>query len=153
MSHSDEIKKIIQEILKVLGFSGEVEINLHQNKTIMANIKTSEAGLLIGPGGQYLLALQHLVRLLLRKKTKTVVPLVLDINEYRLHRLALLEEMAKAIGQQAGAEQRPIALAPMSSFERRIVHLVVREIPGVVSESQGEGERRHVVVKPKSHNV
>lgn len=133
-----------------MGLSGQVKINMNENKTVVANIETPEAGLLIGPGGQYLSAFQHLIRLLVRKKTAKAVSFMIDVNEYRSHRLALLREMAETLGQQAKTEQKPIEFAPMSAFERRIIHLVIKEISGINSESQGEGENRYVVVKPAS---
>lgn len=150
MNNNDEIKKTIQELLVVMGFSGEVEIQRQPDELIVAKIKMTEAGFLIGPGGSSLLAFQHLVRLLVRRRTAQLIPFVVDVNEYRSHRLALLKEMAESFGQRVKTEQRAIELAPMSAFERRLIHLVVKEIPGVASESQGEREQRHVIVRPVS---
>lgn len=154
MENSNEIKKTIQEMLLHMGFLGQVGVSrLHKNETIIVNIQTPEAGLLIGPEGEYLLAFQHLARLLLKKRTQKSIPFVLDVNKYRLQRFSLLEEMVESFVEQAKTEKRTIELAPMSAFERRLVHLMVKDMPGVVSESYGEGERRHVVVKPDSCNV
>lgn len=153
MSQNEEVKKIIERLISIMGFSGEIETRVLQDETFVVNIQTQEAGLLIGPGGQSLVAFQHLARVVAKKQLPNFVPFLIDVNNYRFNRLALLEDMAKDIGQQVRLEHRAVELAPMSAFERRVVHLAIKEIPGVESESQGDGQSRHVVVRPVSQNV
>ena len=73
---------------------------------------------------------------------------MVDVNNYHAHRLELLKEMVLEIARQVSEEKKPRVLEPMSSYERRIVHLALRGFVGIKTESQGEGMERRIVIGP-----
>lgn len=144
-------EETVKELLEKMGFTGAVEISKAEEdsrETITCNIKTEESSFLIGQYGVNLQSLQHIARLLIRKKTDDKLNLVLDVNSYRQERDASIINLARAMAEQAVTEKRAVVLRPMSPYERRIVHLELSQNEQVRTESVGEGEDRKVVIKP-----
>lgn len=142
------IKETITELLKTMDFIGQVVIDDSDKENILANIQTEQAGFLIGQAGANLDALQHLVRVLISKKTGQPIQFILDVNNYRKHRVELLQELAKNIAKQAMTERITLTLQPMPAYERRIIHLALTGYPQINTESIGQEPRRRVIVKP-----
>ena len=145
-----QIKDIIEEILRQMDFSGEVVMEDQDPEVLRANIKSPEAAYLIGRGGEVLLALQEIIRAAVAKKISEPVRFIVDVNDYRQSHFALLKEMAQRTAQEVQETGQEQWLAPMNSYERRVVHLALKEIPGVKSESDGLGEERRIVIRPDS---
>lgn len=147
-----EIKEIVQEVVNKMGFKAEVEIEKTSSEegqeTITCNIKTEESNFLIGQYGVNLQSLQHIARLLVRKKIDEKVNFIVDVNSYRQEKNVSLEKIAREAAEQALREKRAIVMRPMSSYERRIVHMELSKNSQVKTESIGEGEERKVMVKP-----
>lgn len=142
------LEQTIKEVLEKMDFSGEVMVQ-DSNGGLVAKIESDEAGFLIGQGGENLAALQHLLRAIVNHKILgEMVNFSIDVNNYRANRLELLREMASELASQVQREQRTKILAPMPPYERRFVHLVLKDFPGVKTESQGEGEERRIIIKP-----
>lgn len=151
----DIIKEIIEEILQKMGFSFELEIKKEESEKeeesrINCNIKTEDSSFLIGQHGINLEALQHVARLIIRKRTENKVNFTLDVNGYRQEKSQAVSQLAKIMAEQAIAGKRAVVLRPMSSFERRIVHMELSGNSQVSTESIGEGEERKVIIKPTS---
>jgi len=145
------IQKTIKELIDKMGFINEVEIKkeaAEDGENIVCNIKTEDSNLLIGQYGVNLQSLQHIARLLVRKKAEEKINFILDVNSYREEKNESIEKMAKSSAEQAIREKRAIVLRPMTPYERRLVHLVLAKDSQVKTESIGEGEDRKVVIKP-----
>ena len=105
---------------------------------------------LVGPDGEVLEALQDLARLAVQSETGNISRLMLDIADFRAGRKEQLAEKAREVDRRRCASlAKPVAMAPMNAFERKVVHDVVLEA-GLVSESEGEDPHRHVVISPPS---
>ena len=146
------IKKSVQELVEKMGFSCAVEV-VNQNEkdaeNLVCNVSVEEdSHLLIGQYGTNLQALQHIARLIIRKKTDEKIKFILDINSYRQQKNNSIADLAKEAADQAVMEGRAIVMRPMSAYERRLVHMELADNMNVVTESIGEGEGRKVVVKP-----
>jgi spoIIIJ-associated protein len=142
------IKETIKELLKIMDFDGKVVVDDSNKENILVNIQTEQAGFLIGQAGANLDALQHIVRILVSKKNGQPIQFVLDVNNYRKHRIEILRELAKSIAKQALSEKAAFTLQPMSAYERRIIHLALAEYPQINTESIGQEPERRVIVKP-----
>lgn len=160
----DEIKEIIEKLLEIIGIDSSIEVKQSSEGTIIS-ILTPEANFLIGQGGVNLYAFQHLVRLIAGKKLNAFhkaeektgseekeenkqMGFVLDVNNYRQGRADMIKDLAIDRANQVASERKAISLSPMSSYERRIVHLALQDRDDVACESEGEGQERHVVIKP-----
>jgi len=148
-NHKEILEKTIKELLEKMDFGGDVAVVEGEEGTMLANIQSDEAGFLIGQGGENLSAMQHLARAITNRRTApNLVNFTVDINNYRAHRLDLLKEMALELASQAEREQHAKILEPMPSYERRFIHLVLKDFKGIKTESQGEGMERRIVIKP-----
>jgi spoIIIJ-associated protein len=147
------IKEIIKELVQRMGFACEVEIEEIKTDDVLAqtfNIKAEESSFLIGQHGVNLQSLQHIARVLMRKKIPTKSKFIVDVNSYRKEKNASLVKFAHSMAEQAVREKRAIVLRPMSPYERRIVHLELSSNHQIKTESIGEGEERKVVISPVS---
>jgi spoIIIJ-associated protein len=140
-------KDIITGLLSQLQVEAEVSIRASE-EFVYANISTTSRGLLIGRHGETLAALQTIVSLLVGKKSGERVHVIVDVDGYRERREAALTAMAKRAAEQVMLSKKSIRFDPMLPFERRVIHLAVQSYPEVVTESQGEGYERHVVLMP-----
>jgi len=113
------------------------------------DIQTEMSGLLIGRHGETLEALQHLLRLLVAKEQEEFVPLVLDISGYRAARYQELETLARDLAAKVKDFGGQESLPSMSAYERRLVHLILQDIEGIESASEGEEPYRRIVIRPK----
>jgi spoIIIJ-associated protein len=143
-------KKIIKEIINKMGFKCEVEV-LDEKEGMEArrfNIKTEDSSFLIGQYGVNLQSLQHIIRIIARKKIKSTEKFTLDVNSYRKDRSISLIKFAHSMAEQAIREKRAIVLRPMSPYERRIIHMELSGNNQVKTESIGEGTERKIVISP-----
>jgi spoIIIJ-associated protein len=139
----------LEELLDIADIDGDIDIEVRSGRTYISIVSedSRDSGLkaLVGRGGEVLEALQELTRLSVLTATSARSRLVLDVDGYRGIRgneLRTIAEDAVAEARESGAE---VVLEPMSAYERKIVHDVVAELGGV-SESEGEGAGRHIVV-------
>lgn len=116
---------------------------------IDVRVDGSDLGLLIGPGGRTLMAVQDLARVASQRRLGDhETRLRIDIAGYRERRRAALEKFAAAVANEVRESGRGKALEPMSSADRKVVHDVIQGIEGVSSHSDGEDPRRRVVIVP-----
>ncbi len=147
----EAIKNEVKIMFERMGFGEEIEeIETFQGATSRVAVRMrGNARMLIGEHGANLLALEHLVRKALQKKIgEEERHFTLDINDYRVRRLEDLKQDVKAAAKEVRLYKREVPLQPMSSFERRIVHLLLDEYPDITTESVGEEPERRVVIKP-----
>jgi spoIIIJ-associated protein len=145
-------REILETLMAHLGFT-DVTIEVRQGETSRLNVVAGEAdrdslGSLIGRKGERLSALQHLVNLLLSRKTGEWTRVLVDVEDYRGRRERQLQELAQRAAERVHETGRMLQLEPMPALERRWVHLALREIPGVTTQSIGEEPNRRIVVMP-----
>jgi len=145
-----KIKEKSDNLLDLLGFSGEAIVTQRDSVYFVNYIIEESPAFLIGRGGDSLDALQHIVRILLRGDGLPYgCSLVVDINNYKTKKSGLLEKRAREIARRVRESGIEEELEPMNSYERRVIHTIITNIADVESGSIGERERRRVVIKPK----
>ena len=145
-----EGKRYLEDILKALNIGYQIEARSIGNESqIHYIIDSYENSLLIGVKGKTLEALQTLVRNLVSIYTKDHVVTTVDIGGYRSNRTHQLEILATKSAKEVVKTKQEIKLKPMNSYERRIIHEKLSEWRDVYTESEGEGENRAIVIKPK----
>ncbi|MGB9738037.1 MAG: single-stranded DNA-binding protein [Chloroflexus aggregans] len=123
--------------------------NLEETITLHVEGADEEAmGLLIGRRGETLRSLQFLLNLLVSRRIQAWPQLVVDVGNYRQRRQESLESLARRMAERVRQTGRPIMLEPMAAYERRIVHLALRDDKTIYTESSGEGENRKIVIYP-----
>lgn len=144
------IEESAEELLQKLQIDAKVEVVEGEEDLYTVNVVTSESGLLIGFHGETLSSFQVVLGLIVYKKVGEWVKLIVEVGDYRAKRAEQLTAMATAYANQAISTGLPVILPPLPPSERRVVHIALQERPDVESVSEGEGNQRRVVVKPKS---
>ena len=146
-------KNVLEKLLGLIGMEGTVttrtETAAEEAPSITLNVTGPDLGILIGRRGQTLASLQYLVRLMVSNETKSRESIVVDIEGYKERRYQSLEALARQMAEQVKLSGKPYAFEPMSSFERRIIHVTLTGDLDVSTESVGIGEGRKVILMPK----
>lgn len=142
-----KVSEVLENILSMLSLEGSFEVD-ETDETILVNIETDQAGLLIGQQGQTLQSLQLLLNLIISRQFENGKRVVIDVEGWRKSKEEELAEKARNWAKEVVESGQDKELAPMPSWQRRIVHLIVEETGGVKSESVGDGEDRHLVISP-----
>lgn len=144
---------IISQMFEYCGFEhADIVINLNEaEQSILVDVQVprQEAGLLIGYQGEKIDSFRRLLNLMINNDDKTYVPLQLNVNDYRQQREELLHNLADEAAQKAIESQKEILLPPLSSYERRLIHMRLSGNDQVTTYSEGEGAGRRLVVQPK----
>ena len=147
---AERAREVLEVVLGYLVDSPGIEAADDAAERIRFTLTSASSGLLIGRGGRTLDALEHIVnRIVLRDDAGPVPRIELEAEGYRARRQASLEEMARRLAAKARQSGRPVALSAMSPRDRRLVHLALKDAPGVMTESEGEGDLRRVVISPR----
>jgi spoIIIJ-associated protein len=146
-------REILTDLLEHMGIRATVEARLGDELAeegepppSVLNILGDDLGILIGRRGETLRALQYLVRLMVSHRLKHWTNLVVDVEHYRVRRRRTLDTLAKRVADEVVRSGRSQALEPMPAYERRLVHISLRNHPQVATQSVGEGEKRKVTI-------
>ena len=139
-------KEFLLGLAKMLDENATCEVSSNENEVTFA-LHGEKLGKLIGYHGDNLQALQVLLSGL-KERGEGGIRLFLDIDGYKASRNQTIVDLANKTAEQAVKIERNIHLDPMNAYERRIVHTTLQDRDDVTTESTGEGEKRHVVVKP-----
>ncbi len=138
-------------LVDAFGTEGDLLTTKVDDDTIEIQVDGDDLGLLIGPKGQTLSAVQELSRTVVqRRATGTHHGRVrLDIGRYRERRREALERFSRQLAEQVLDRGQPTALEPMGAADRKAVHDAINELDGVTTTSEGEEPRRRVVILPE----
>lgn len=143
---------IEEHVRRLLTMMGLAKVNVRcvvEEDTLHINIEAGELGrVLIGTQGSHLLALQHVVRCLLRRQLKEEVRIVVDVNGYRARREKSLFGLAEEVARKAHHTGRTVVLQPMSAADRRTIHTALANHKDITTESLGDEPNRRVVIRP-----
>jgi len=143
-------QEILERLIELMGYQASVTIESGQTSKIDvtgANEEEKEAlGALIGRKGERLSALQHLVNLMLSRRMGAWTRVLVDVEDYRGRRERQLVELANRAAQHVLETGTMLQLEPMPALERRWVHLALREVSGVATQSIGEEPQRRIVI-------
>ena len=144
----------VSKLLYHMNLQAQVSANYEESdredrRTIHVDVRGDDLSILIGRRSETLNAFQYVASLMVGKEVQQWVQLVVDVEGYRSRREKQLRRMARRMAEQAIKTGRRQVLEPMSSNERRIIHLELREHPAVTTESIGEEPYRKVTIIPE----
>jgi spoIIIJ-associated protein len=147
---ADIIADFVEGLVDAYGLDGEVSQAKIDDETIEVQIEGDDLGLLIGPKGQTLTAIQELSRTVVQRRASGTHHgrVRLDVSGYRQRRREALERFARSVADDVRESGVQKALEPMNAADRKVVHDTVNEIDGVSTVSEGEDQRRRVVILP-----
>ncbi len=142
------VENITRELFNRIGLEGDIRVSQKDEESVLVEATCEDPQLFIGERGQTLFEIAHILKALIRKKTRTVlVRLALDINDYQKNKEQYLRELARTTADEVVLFKADKELPAMTPVDRRIVHLELAERQDVVSESVGEGPERRVVIR------
>ena len=140
-------RRTIEDLLRRIGVVVEVKARETRDQ-IHVDVSGEDAGLLIGKQGQTLEALAFLSARILNRQGGERVRIEIDVGGYRDRRRQMLEQRALRLAEQVKSTGESVTLEPMSSVDRRVIHLALQQDLGVHTASEGEGLRRRLVIAP-----
>lgn len=145
----------VSELLQRMGVEARIEAHWGDAdapgkiRPLFLDIHGDDLSILIGRRGETLTALQYITRLIVGKELKRPVAVLIDIEGYRARRESQIRRLAQQMAKQAIETSRTMSLEPMPAYERRIVHIELRENPDVDTVSVGERDQRKVTIIPR----
>lgn len=144
------VADFVRGLLDVINLEGTVSSEKVDDGIYEVQVAGDELGILIGPRGQTLRAVQDLGRTVVQRRVQGGIEgrVHLDIGGYRKRRRDALERFTRDLAAEVIASGHAKSLEPMNPADRKVVHDTVNTIDGVVSKSEGEDDKRHVVITP-----
>jgi len=143
-----EVREVLERIREAIDVRARLEL-AEDEETMTATFVGGELGLVIGKHGQTIDAIQYLVNAVVwRGRGDERKAVVVDAAGYRARREATLSALAQRSAEQAVSSAGPVELEPMTAVERKVVHLCLKDFPGVATRSEGTEPNRFVVIDP-----
>ncbi len=152
----EETEKLAIDIVNYLLSSLKVDVKTFfrdkddfDTKSLYFEIEGDDSGLIIGRKGETLRSFEFLISFIIKRQLDKRVRVILDVEGYQERRRSNLVSIAESNAKKVIKYGKPIKMDPMSPFDRRIIHLALEKDKKVITESQGSGPRRQVVIKLK----
>jgi spoIIIJ-associated protein len=150
---AEALREFLEQLVRAGGFQLTVTVrtavaDAASDAEVIADIDGKDKELLLERGAEVLRAMEHLAFRALRLEPAFHEKIHVDCGGYRALRFEELRMTARVAAERVQTSKQSFKLNPMSSRERRIVHLTLKEMPGIRTESVGMGEERQVVIHP-----
>jgi spoIIIJ-associated protein len=149
-------KERLEQMLELMGVEARVEsrpapdlVEEDEEPPIVLDIVGKDLGVLIGRRSETLQAMQYMVRLMVSKDMGSWQRIVVDVESYRSRRRKSLQRMARRMAERATNNHERVVLEAMTPYERRIIHITLRDHPAVYTKSIGQDNNRKVTIIPK----
>ena len=140
-----------KEYLKTLVEGMGVGVNfetLRKDNYLKVILHPDNSSILIGKEGRTLSSIQNVLRAVLTKETGMHINIILDVENYKEKSQKHIERLAKNLAKEVQKTKEPVRMDSMNSYERRLIHEVLKDFKGITTESEGEEPNRAVVIKP-----
>jgi spoIIIJ-associated protein len=149
-SIAEQARQICLKLISFFPLFDNPRVHSREEKSeVILEIEGDKSGILIGKHGQTLLALEFVLSRIIQHQTNSPKHIYLDCEGYRKRRRSMLEHLAKETAAEVAETRMPVGLGPMSSDERKIIHMTLKDHPQVFSESEDLPPNRQVVIKPR----
>jgi len=147
-------RAVLQHIVDCITPDAKISAE-ESSKRILLNVAGGNPAVLIGKKGQTLEAIQSLVEKIVNKhhNNHDKIRVQVDVEGYLETRKTNLEKLAARLAEKSKRIRKPISLGQMSAYDRRIVHMALKEDPDVRTKSTGEGYMRKLIIFPKKNNL
>ena len=139
----------LQGMFANMQIEAQIEMRRRSENEVSYTINTSENPLLIGKNGKTLESIQFFIRNLVNSLSADRLIVLVDVGGYKANRKKQLEILATKTAKSVARSRIEAKLQPMNAYERRIIHTKLAEWRDVKTISEGEGQQRHLVIKPK----
>ncbi|MBR5342853.1 MAG: Jag N-terminal domain-containing protein [Oscillospiraceae bacterium] len=140
------IRSFLSGLLERMNVKAGIEISPRDNGGVNVNLVGSGIGAVIGRRGETLDAIQHLTNYVVNRGSDKHMHISVDAESYRSKREESLTKLAEKMAEKAIKYKRSMALEPMNSYERHVIHTALQNVEGVTTSSTGVEPNRRVVV-------
>jgi spoIIIJ-associated protein len=150
-------KRYLSDLLRLMGIrnaqitSGMATdlVEANEEPPLVLNVTGRDLGILIGRRSETLRALQYMLRLMVSKEMSSWQPIVVDVESYRVRRRRSLRRMAEKMAERAVNSRKRVVLEAMPAYERRLIHVALKDHPAVFTKSIGTDDNRKVTIIPR----
>ena len=121
---------------------------LRKDNYLKIILHPDNSSILIGKEGRTLSSIQNVLRAVLTKETGMHINIILDVENYKEKSQKHIERLAKNLAKEVQKTKEPVRMDSMNSYERRLIHEILKDFKGITTESEGEEPNRAVVIKP-----
>jgi spoIIIJ-associated protein len=147
-AQAEVAESFVRGVVRCFGVDADIQAKIIED-AIEVTVNGSGLGLLVGPKGATVEALQELTRTAVQHRSDEHTGRIhVDVGGYRARRALALQDFARRVATEVASSGQAQALEPMSASDRKIVHDAVTDFPGAVTSSEGEDPRRYVVIRP-----
>ena len=140
-------KEYLKTLVEGMGLSVNFE-TLRKDNYLKVILHPDNTSILIGKEGRTLSSIQNVLRAVLTKETGMHINIILDVENYKEKSQKHIERLAKNLAREVQKTKEPVRMDSMNSYERRLIHEVLKDFKGITTESEGEEPNRAVVIKP-----
>jgi len=148
------LDKIVTILKKILGFictDEDIDIEI-DTENLIISIYGKDLDIAIGKNGSNIEALEYIINLIGKRKKLIDRRIIIDIKDYRKKNIETLEKIALQMASKAVKEGRIIALRPMQSYERKVIHNLLETFKDVKTRSRDQEPNRRIVIYPANSN-
>ena len=149
-------ERYLQNLLTHMGIKAQITariasdlVEVGEEPPLVLNVTGRDLGILIGRRSETLRALQYMLRLMVSKEMSSWQPVVVDVESYRIRRRRSLHRMAEKMAERAVNTGKRVVLEAMPAYERRVIHVALKDHPAVITKSIGVDDSRKVTIIPK----
>ncbi len=143
-------EEVLKKIVNLITADAQITVQ-QENKKIIFNVKGGNTAVLIGKKGQTLEAIQYIVEKIVNKKSQEKIRIHVDIEGYLENRRINLERLSTRLAEKSKRIGKPVTIGQLNSYDRRVVHLVLKNDSDVRTQSIGDGFYRKLVIFPKKN--
>lgn len=144
----ERARELVGKILEMMGFRVRIRVE-EEEESLNIQIEGSDLSSLIGSKGKNLDALQTILAAIINRYAEPRKLVLIDAGGYRRRRNEYLTSLAKRTAKKVIEEGKAYAIGPLPARERRVIHVALKDYPGVFTQSEGEEPERRVIIYPE----
>lgn len=145
-------RDVLQHIIDCISTDATISIERDEDKTLL-RVKGDNPALLIGKHGQTLEAIQYLVEKIINKNSEQRIRIQVDVEGYLENRQASLQKLVERLAKKAKQTGKPVTIGQMNAYDRRVVHLALKDDSGVRTKSIGNGYIKKLMIFPRKNSI
>jgi spoIIIJ-associated protein len=143
----EKLTNLLKKTIELICLGEEVKIEANKEESTLS-VYGKDLGIAIGRNGKNIEAIEYIINLIGKRKKLVDKKIIIDIKDYRKKNLEKIREIALRMANKAVKEGRKIALRPMPSYERKIIHNLLSSVKNVKTQSRDDEPNRRIIIYP-----
>ena len=147
----EKLTNLLKKIIELICLDEEINIEANKEESTLS-VYGKDLGIAIGRNGKNMEAIEYIINLIGKRKKLVDKKIIIDIKDYRKKNLEKMREIALRMANKAVKEGRKIALRPMPSYERKIIHNLLSSVKNIKTQSRDDEPNRRIIIYPVQEN-